>query len=128
MIEFYFRKARAKGQGETDGMSNAGILSSVLKMLASLTFIKDERAQSIKIYGEYTDQTFDSNAIEIIRLHEIPAAIDQLLKRAEQHLAEKPVRALFMLLKAEYIINVAVHYQSSLRHLTTRETTSNTWS
>jgi hypothetical protein len=91
-------------------MSNAGILSSVLKMLASLTFIKDERGQSIKIYGEYTDQTFDPSVIEIIRHHEIPAAIDQLLKRAEVHLTDKPVRALFMLLKAEYIINVAGLY------------------
>lgn len=91
-------------------MSNAGILSSVLKMLASLTFIKDERGQAIKIYGEYTDQSFDPNAIDVIRLPEIPAAIDQLLKRAELYLVDKPVRALFMLLKAENIINVTEPY------------------
>lgn len=107
-------------------MSNENILSSVLNMVSSLTFIKDEERQAITIYGDYTELTFDPNAVESIRLQEIPAAIDQLLKHTEELEEVKPVRALFTLLKAEHIINVSRPYFSLPRLQMASETTSNT--
>jgi hypothetical protein len=108
-------------------MTNENILSSVLDMVAMLTFIKDEEGQTVKIHGDYSEQVFDPKVTEIIRLQDIPAAIDKLLKKTEQLEEEKPVRALFTLLKAEHIINVRRPHPSSSRRRTASETTSNTW-
>lgn len=108
-------------------MSNENILTSVINMVASLIFIKDDEGHSIKIYGDYTEFTFDPTVEQTVRLQEIPAAIDQLLKETEElEQDEKPVRALFTLLKAEHIINVEQANSSLLRHQMASETTSNT--
>lgn len=103
-------------------MSNSAIVSNVISMVAQITFMRHEDGTGIKIIGEYDDEHFVPDLVEIISIKDVPYAINNYLKEAERIMYNRSVRALYYLLKAEAVINVESVLISSSKHSTISKT------
>lgn len=111
-------KGKHRGTDDDDGrqvehLTNAKIVETVIAMVNQIGFIRDEARDAVRIIGEFIDDVFDPNIIDTVFLRDIPRTVDSYLVMAERLLRDtskyqdgEVVRSLYMLMKAEALINV----------------------
>ena len=98
---------------QVEQLTNAKIVETVVSMVSQIGFVRDETRDAITILGEFVEDVFDPNLVELVFIHSIPRTIDSYLYEAERLLKDtskyqdgEVVKSLYILMKAEAFINV----------------------